>query len=1139
MRAVQALTHPRSLVLALLAALPLAHCGADAAPGGLQATPPGTGPGVVFDAKRRPLPEIPQPNDVATFPDPTSRTGRRINASMVAPTAMERTTRAMFDEMEGWGTFAPATVAFTPSAGADPHAAAIDLDDVRRRMQGDSWSFADDPVYIVNLTTGVPVPLDMGNGAFPATVVDTGQYYPNDTRAAEQNVLFETAEEGAGLTQADYTPSLDTDFDGILDHPNTLGPGGKWPGVDNLMTWYERETDTLIMRPMLPMEEKTEYAVVLTDRLRGPGGQPVRSPFPYVHHPEQIASVGRLRDLLNDGARANYYGDLAGTGLRHVAFAWTFTTQPTVEDMRLLRDGLYGKGPFARFATEFPAKVTLYPTAGMALNAQDAPSGWQSSAACAEPSQTPFIARWSDAKPAIAPFLQQLFPLSDTSLRGLESSLDAVDYFVVGQFDSPFMMGDPASPDPNQHIHANFKTGAADVHRDKVHFWISIPKTTSAAKPPFPVAFWQHGTTVHDTEMFIHAGRYARQGVALVGYDAPGHGLSLNAGEKFLLQALLAQACLVPFTTAIGSGRAIDLNGDGTPDTGGLIWSAHVMHTRDGVRQAVLDGMQMTRILKSFDGTARSDQDYNGDGAPDLAGDFNGDGVVDLGGPSNRYFASGGSLGGIIAMVLGAVDSSFTATAPVSGAGGLVDVNTRGRVTPVPVLEQVLGPLVIAVPAASRTDTQCKPPQSSVRWFVNDLFASKEIEIACLDQTELAEQMTVVVTNETSREKRCARTGAGGAFRVALPTTVGDAIAIDVFTAPDVVDSYKTCNVASGAPSGRSIWTWEQPATTYSAVATDGLTCSAPNGCAQFRESFFPVGSNLVAPQEGVGLQRQTPEFRRLMNLSQAAVDPADPVNFAALYMLRALPAPDGSIPAPRPVLDVATAGDDQVLTATSYVFSRASGALPFLPPSAMATMPELADYVTPQALYDAWGGRTPSQVLIDTYQTEGIPRLARKPGVSCGVNYTSSATCTKPPSPDGALCLDTLYDADWLGESQEDYGQQHAAPLLRLARLAGSRATDPPSLAGAWSPRITGAPFAADDTYLPNLPLVGLVTAYIEPGGHHDWAVGEPCQAWDSMTYMDNLLARYFVTSGQDLYYLSHPASHACLANTSCAWLQ
>src|SRR5258707_15507076 len=104
---------------------------------GLKPPPAGPGATVVFDAIARPLPNIPLPNDVATFADPTSRTGRRINASLVAPTSMERIARQGFDDLEGWGTFAPITVAFQRADGADAHKPALDLDDVMNRMKGD------------------------------------------------------------------------------------------------------------------------------------------------------------------------------------------------------------------------------------------------------------------------------------------------------------------------------------------------------------------------------------------------------------------------------------------------------------------------------------------------------------------------------------------------------------------------------------------------------------------------------------------------------------------------------------------------------------------------------------------------------------------------------------------------------------------------------------------------------------------------------------------------------------------------------------------------------------------------------------------------------------------------------------------
>ena len=55
---------------------------------------------VKMDFFHRPLPEIPLPNDLATRYDASSSTGRRINASLIAPTSFEAHTRQLIDETE-------------------------------------------------------------------------------------------------------------------------------------------------------------------------------------------------------------------------------------------------------------------------------------------------------------------------------------------------------------------------------------------------------------------------------------------------------------------------------------------------------------------------------------------------------------------------------------------------------------------------------------------------------------------------------------------------------------------------------------------------------------------------------------------------------------------------------------------------------------------------------------------------------------------------------------------------------------------------------------------------------------------------------------------------------------------------------
>ena len=1128
----------RLLQVAALALAPVlgAACD-DVAPSGLRDTPPGSGPTVVFDLLHRPLPDIPAPNDVATVADPTSRTGRRINPSQVAPSSLERVAREAIADLEGWGTFAPIQVAFRPSAGARKGEPAIDLARLRALMQRDHHRFEDDPVYVVNLKTGVPAPLDLGDGDFPITIRDRDQYYANDEHADSWTVLFETHEEGAGLTQSDYRPSLDTDFDGVLDHPNAVGPVGT--GADGILSWYERETDTLILRPVVPLEEKAEYAVVLTDRLVGPDGQPVRSPFPAIHHPQQRAAIERVRAVLSDAARKNYYGDLAGTGLDHVAFAWSFTTAPVTEDLIALRDGLFGAGPFGWLAREFPAKATAMRSAGLAADPADDPPGWQQDAKCSAAAKHPYAVKVADVLPQIEPLVKAIGGVSDEETRALKESLAYVDTIIVGTYPVTYLMGDPSHEDPAQRFKIDARNGTGQIGRDLGHFMLAVPKETAAHKQPFPSVVWSHGTTLSDIETLVRAGFFARSGLATIAYDAPGHGLVLEPGQLTLARGLLWGACVVPWLDNVAKGRARDLDGDGVADSGGLLWTSYIAHSRDNIRQTVLDAVQLGRVLRGFDGQTRTDQDFDGDGQPDLAGDFDSNGVPDVGGTAPIY-ASGNSFGGVTSAIQGAIDPNVSAAAPISSGGGLTDIAARSYGVVDSVVEQILTPIMVSVPAAERKgSTRCSDAQRSVRMVVNDLTRSRELEIACLSKDELAEQMTVRLYNVTASEVRCARTAKDGRFRVAIPASAGDRLTLEVYTKPDVVLSYDGCALADGAPLGRVVSTWEQPAVTYRGVADPTKTCAEPAGCAQYRDAFYPVGSPLVAPQTGLGLRRNTPDLRKLFVLTQSALEPGDPINYAAYYGLKPSPAPGGGALPPRGLMVANTVGDHFVVVATGNALARAAGAVPFLAPEAAGTYPDLAAFATPSALWQQLGGRSPDDVLVDGWVLEGNFRLTRTPaGGSCAANYVPSAVCPGSASSSAATCRQTLFDPDWHSEGADRLAAQHPLPPLRLARAAGVVVKDQATLEEAWAPRLVGAPFGADGAWTPAGPLVSLVNAYVNPEGQHVWVLPNPCKAWDDSAYYDHLLARFLTTNGADLYTLSHPATHACLATQSCDFL-
>jgi hypothetical protein len=1133
--------------------LALAACSMDSIPSGLRPTPAGPGAMVIFDTIAQPLPNIPLPNDVATFADPTSRTGRRINASLVAPTAMERIARQGFDDIEGWGTYAPITVSFQRADGADPHKPALDLDDVMNRMKGDGYRFENDPVYLVNLTTGIPMVLDMGNGNFTSALRDPQRYWPNDPHVATSNLLYEANEEGVGLLQGDYKPSLDQDFDGVLDHPNTWGPSGQIPGVDDLLSWYERETDTLIMRPVLPLEEMAEYAVVLTDRLRGSDGAPVKSPFPFVHHPSQTDSVRRLQVVLQKGELANYYGDIAGTGLDHVAFAWTFTTQPVIEDMRLLRDGLYGKGPFGYFADQFPAKVTVLPAVGkVSGDPSQQPAGWKTDPACAPHAAHPYIfdPNAPDILKALQDLYSQVFGYDKGDIKALNEANSLIDHVVIGTYQSPYLQGDPKGNDPDARFHLNFQTGAGDVRSDTVQFLLVIPKQSDTYKQPFPVSLFGHGVGGNKEEGLQHGGNYARNGVAMIVINMPQQGLPSDGSVRVPATADLAPLCLTPLVDAFLATRALDRNGDGFTDPGWWWWTSHITNVRDNVRQGTLDEMQLTRILRTFDGKTMSGQDFNDDGKEDLAGDFDGDGIVDVGGAQNIY-AAGESLGGIMSEIQGGIDHQLTATVPMSGGGGLTNIGYRSYgVTES--FGQLFGPLLIGVPASlyppktsngqTTKQTNCDASQISVRIFAEDGDDIPQTEIACLSSSEAAPNKTVVLTNLSQtigQTAHCARTGGDGSFRIEFGATYLDDLDVQFYLEADAVDSYKTCNVDPSAHAGRHISTFEQPAPAYH--VTVDTSCPTAS-CAQFMDRFFPVGSQLAAVQDGLGFKRNAPDARRFWFLAQIGVDPADPINFAPYYMMRPLPDPDGKPTKPRALLGANTVGDSFVNIETGMNFARAAGAIPFFPPDALSRYPEYADYVTPQPLYDAFGGKTPNQVFIENYEVEGVYRFGRRPaGPNCGVNYDSTTdpvTCSQNPQPDPATCTNTLYDADWMSEGKNRYDAQHPQQPVRLARVAGLHVdpANPKTLLDAWRPRLMGVPFSSDvGAWDASAMVVGVMNIYIKPQGQHTWDVVDACKIWDDAEYGGNMTAHFFRSGGTDPYYLSHPATHECLESLDC----
>ncbi len=841
-------------------------------PEGLRETPDGSGPLVRVDWDAEPLPEIPFPNDLATRNDPGSPTGLRLNISEDAPTKLEREARANFNKLTGFGIFAPISVAFQ---------APLDLDNVYDRQWDDS-DFSDDAVYVINVDPdspdyGQPAYLDVGHGRYPMDLDEEDRYFPNDPHGAGTALYFETVEEDLnGNGRMD--PGEDTDHDGVLDHPNVYPEGGS-PRHD-LMTWYERETDTLILRLVKPLREQTTYAVVLTERLVGEDGEPVRSPWEWVNHTRQTDALRPLEDIL----------PTLGVAQDELAYAWTFTTGRVTGDLVDIRRGFDGEGPWPFLQTDYPGKVNE----ALVMHEKDG--------------LDPFMLPMRELVDALTDIGFFDSVAGDVLGENYETFAAGV---VGGSFTSAALLYD--RDDGGHDTHDEYwvtdpVAGTLEVGTERIPFTCVLPKEREGVSPPYDVAIFGHGygSSRFDTLGFAYA--FNRLGMAGCGMDFPGHGASIDEEEEVLLEAYLRPQGFMPFADHIFDDRARDLTNDGLTNSGFDQWISDGFHTRDMVRQAVVDWMMMIRSLQAC-GTGEMTR---GDGSATTC-DWDADGRVDIGGPNAKFYVVGGSLGGIDSAVLAAVEPSVSAFSPIVGGGGLMDIGARsplsGAVEAVP--GRLMTPLFLGYP----TETG----GIEVFQYVSQFMDMQERRIGVIDEVPAGGKVTV--HNLSNGETRQTRIPDDGRFRVGLPCDAADAyekrvIAGIPHTGPDFGATYTVADTAQlgdrlrihiQRADGKTVADWDtwQEETTY-----EGVT--------------MPAGSDLVALSEGLGHQRGSPDLRRLVQTISLATEPGDPISYAPHYVDDPFEALWGN--AGPNVLLVSTPGDNIVSINAQISLARAAG---------------------------------------------------------------------------------------------------------------------------------------------------------------------------------------------------------------------
>ena len=1110
---------------------------------GLRLTPAGSGPTIRFDLSAKPLPEIPIPNDLATRYDPDSPTGRRINVSAQASTEAERKLRKKINKLDGFGVFAPIMVSFE---------APLDIEDFRDR-HALNREFSDDAVLLVNIDRnsegfGEAVPLDAGQGNYALGMEWPHQYWDFDEHADSPNLLYETHDEDKN-GNGKLDPYEDIDFDGVLDKPNTWSGkpyeqitvdnladvlAGEDRPIDDLITFYEKETDTLVLWPVTALRQRTRYAVVLTNYLVGEGKKPVRSPFKYVNHVRQTAALEPLSEVLSD--------EKIDMSLDDVAFAWTYTTQTNTKDLEDIRAGIYGHGWLAELERAYPPDL-----APKILHAEDGDGNL--------PDQ-PFVLYAGET-------LDQLFDSAAGIVLGyapevvenLKYDSHHTDYWVLGTFTVPHFLVDqdgiatPLYPaDDNESWVLDETSGEVYHGPATVTFMCSIPKTTEEHKPPFPVMHYGHGYSGASFEIFGFAGRMAQYGFALCGMDAVGHGLALPADEEIaydeVIPELLKPLGLTTFYNAFKNGRIKDLDNDGklsSFDNGGDFWSWDIFHTRDMVRQSVVDGMQFFRIMRAL-GEIKWEADTNDNGkADDLMGDFNGDGVVDLGTPANPHFPVWGqSMGAIVSQVLAAADGVVPAATPISGGGGLLHVGIRSTNPGVPeaVLMPMMGPFVIFTPIEDEGAVE-------MAIMINDQHRENRPEqvprphyYPFARTTKMAPGDRVIIRNTSNGEEVAAfRHPDGSGFRISIPADAptavekrpllgladGDTQPVPVSCSPG---SWKVEVNEEGKPEGPA--TCEEHDLQRSLLFGDTLEVEILDGWdgpskqvvdtfemeVTYQGAIFPVGAPLVFINTGLGRARNTPDFRKLLSFSAMIMGPGDPIAYARHFHRndRLDFSYDPDAVEQTNIIIYHTVGDPNTPIAVSLNLARAAGILPFLP-NGDGTSPNdrLLEHHVAEGVEGFWR-YTSSFLTVTDWNEAAIPMLK-------DLRWPWEFDALLEADPDHLIPVH--FDADNLDNGIDEFGEPGFDNPVR-ATLAHDEDTR------------TMIPFAMpkEGVVKNKGGFMALRLPYTAPLGAHGVEPSHPGKAFNINNFVENQIGVFLASDGT--LFSDAP----CLANSLCNFL-
>lgn len=407
------------------------------------------------------------------------------------------------------------------------------------------------------------------------------------------------------------TVTSDTVF--LVNLGDTLSGRGFGDRVGINQVIWNPATKRLAFQSDELLQQHSRYAVVVTDGVRDTHGRRIRGElsigFHHDHHARSAVAAVR--------------------GLRHrIVAASLFTTQSITADLQKIN---------ARIKAVAPAPINF-------VIGQTATGPVRAVFPLSSLAGLRFDRQTSAAGPTPCPNPPPACFLPTPALNVVPGSVAAVAY---GQFASPSYWNPATRVIPP----TGSLTGVPAVQGSET---LTVQMFVPAGPKPaggWPVALFGHGFTdsMYGAPWAV-ASVFASRGIATVSINVTGHGGGA-AGTLLALSSTGGAPVVVP-----AGGRGIDQDGNGTIDSTegvGAVGALSLVSSRDGLRQTVVDLMQLVRQIEA-------------------GVDIDGDGSVDL--DASRVYYSGQSFGGIYGTIFLGTEPGLKAGVPNVPGGSIPEI---------------------------------------------------------------------------------------------------------------------------------------------------------------------------------------------------------------------------------------------------------------------------------------------------------------------------------------------------------------------------------------------------------------------------------------------------------------------------------